>query len=523
MSKEKIIGVEQALNLISDESKIAIASAGLVGYPDYIVKALEERFLNSGHPNNLTLYQGCGHAVPKRHEGAQRFGHKGFVKKMICSHPDQAPDLRCFIEDGTIQAYCIPQGVLQHLYRCAASREPGLLTKIGIGTYCDPRLEGGKLNQNTTEDLVSVMDIDGEEYLFYRSFPVSVAIVRGTTADDFGNITIEKEALRLENLEIALAAKASGGIVIAQVERIAQNGTLKAKDVQIPGNLVDAVVVAENPELYHRQTEGTVYSPYMSGELRCPVDNAVQRSEKLSAQDVICRRAAFELYDGAIVNVGKSIGAGVGTVAAVEGIQDKITFTMELGVVGGIPQDVPDFAASVNPQAFLSHGAMFDYYHGGNLGITFLGAAQIDKEGNVNVSKFAGRAAGQGGFIDITQSAKKVVYTLYFKAKGLDVNVENGKVNIENEGAFPKFISEVEQITFNGKDAREKGQEVIIITERCVFKLVKEGVKLVEIAPGIDLKKDILDQMEFAPIVSDDLKEMDARIFRPGRMGCFDE
>ena len=522
MKKSKIMPVEQALNLISDGESLAISAAGLVGYPDYVVKCLEDRFLATGHPAALSLYAGCGHGVPYLHQGDQRFGHEGFLKRIVCSHPDVVPELRTLIEEDKLEAYVLPQGVLQHLYRCSAAGEPGLLTKIGIGTYIDPRQDGGKINRVTTEDIVHLMELKGEEWLFYDSFPVHVAIVRGTTADEDGNMTIEKEALKLETLELALAAKSGGGKVIVQVERTAARGSLRPKDIVIPGELVDAVVVTEQPAEYHRSTAGTAYSPYMSGEVSCPLSTAARPKDILAADDIICRRALFELFPGAVVNVGVGIGSGIGPAAAVEHIMDKVTFTLELGVFGGIPQQAKDFGVAVNPVAFLSHTSMFDFYHGGGLDMTFLGAAQVDRDGNVNVSKFGGRAAGQGGFIDISQTAKKVVFCTYFKAKGFDASVSDGRLAITREGAISKFVDRVDQITFNGALARESGKEVCFLTERCVFRLEREGLTLTEIAPGVDLERDILSQMEFRPIVSKDLRVMDSRIFTPGRMGCFD-
>lgn len=377
-------------------------------------------------------------------------------------------------------------------------------------------------NSVTREEIVQVMELDGEEWLFYKSFPVNVAIVRGTTADENGNISIEKEALKLETLELALAAKAGKGRVIVQVERVAAAGTLKPKDIVIPGELVDAVVVTEKPGEYHRSTAGTAYSPYMSGELRCPLSEAVRPNEVLEPNDVICRRAAYELFPGAVVNVGVGIGSGIGPVAAVENIQNEVTFTVELGAIGGIPQQAEDFGVEVNPASFLSHTTMFDYYHGGNLDMTFLGAAQVDRDGNVNVSRFGGRAAGQGGFIDISQTSKKVVFCTYFTAKGFEATVAGGKLHIEKEGAVPKFVEKVDQITFNGTLARAEGKEVCFVTERCVFVLAEQGLMLTEIAPGVDMQQDILSHMSFCPQISGKLKRMDARIFTPGRMGCFD-
>ena len=518
----KIMSAAEAVGLIRDNDTVAVSSAGAVCYPDYVVKALEERFLDTGHPAKLTLYAGCGHGNPVRYGGDDRFGHPGFLQRFIGSHPDVVPKMRKFIDDNEIEGYSFPQGVINQLYRCSAAKQPGLLTKIGIGTYVDPRQDGGKLNSVTKKDLVSLVTVDGEDYLFYRSVPINAAIFRATSSDESGNISIEEEALRLENLEMALAVKAANGKVIVQVKRIVADGCIKSRDVAVPSELVDAVVVCEEPEIYHAQTAGTVYSPFLSGELRAPASAAAVAKDHLEAVDIVCRRAVYELFPGAIVNIGKGIGDGVGVAAAVEGFSDKVTFTLELGSFGGTPQSRADFSTTVNATAYISHPSMFDFYHAGGLDIAFLGAAQIDAEGNVNVSRYGDHAAGQGGFIDISQTAKKVVFCTYFRAKGLRAHAQDGKLSIDAEGGIPKFVDRVEQITFNGKLAREKGQEVVICTERAVFRLVPDGVMLTEIAPGVDLQKDILDRMGFRPLISEDLRSMDPRVFTPGRMGAFD-
>lgn len=520
--KNKIIGAREAVDLIKDESSIAIASAGMVGYPEYLMRELENRYLETSHPNNLMVLAGCGHGSFDE-RGDSRFGHPGMVKRYIGSHPDTVPQLRNLIEANEIEGYVFPQGVHNQLYRVAAAKQPGLLTKIGIGTYIDPRQDGGKLNEAAkAEDLVEVMEVGGEEWLFYKAFHVDVAILRGTTADENGNLSCEHEALKLEILEIALAAKARNGLVIAQVERVCKNGGINARDVVVSGQLIDYVVVVDDVSLNHRQTKG-IYSPYLSGELRRPPVGITPPPAEMDAADIICRRACMELYEDAVVNIGVGIGAGIGAVAAYEGFLPKINFTLELGTFGGEPTPLSDFGASFDAEAYVPQPTMFDFYHGGGLDITFLGSAQIDSKGNVNVSKFGGRAAGQGGFIDISQTAKKVVFVTYFKAKGLKTVIADGKLNIEQEGAIPKFVQDVEQITFNGELAmQQEGKEVYFVTERAVFKLTQEGVKLIEIAPGIDLEKDILSNMGFKPIVDEDLKTMDTSIFIPGRMGYFD-
>jgi propionate CoA-transferase len=509
------MSVSEALDFIHDGDTVASSAAGWVAWPEYIVQALEDRFIERKSPNNLTIFSGCGH--PDDH-----FAHPGFLKAAIGSHPDPSPKLRDMIQNNEFLAWVLPQGVLQQLYRCTAAKQPGLLTKIGAHTYIDPRQDGGKMNEITTDDIVRLMEIDGEEYLFFKSFPMDIGIVRGTTADEFGNVSIEHEPIKLEILEIALAVKSSGGHVIVQVERVAKGGSLKAKDIVIPGELVDAVVVAENPEVTHRQSPNTMYNPYFSGELKSVKTTTVSVKEKLEADDIVCRRAVFELFRGAVINIGVGIGTGVGQIAADEGISDEITSTSELGVFGGVPQGRGDFPSTIDPVSFVSHTTMFDYYHGNNLDMAFLGAAQIDQEGNVNVSRYNNRPAGQGGFIDISQSTKKVVFCTYFVAGGMKTTVTDGKIRIDQEGKFPKFVDRVDQITFNGKMAAAAGKEVLYCTERALFRLTPEGLELIEIAPGIDLEKDILPNMGFAPIVSENLKVMDGRIFVPGRMGCFD-
>jgi len=518
--KSKVISAQAAAELIKDGDSLAISSAGLVGYPEHIAVALEERFKATGHPAGLTLCSGCGHGTPARYAGDDHFTQPGMLRKVICAHPKPVQNMMNLIADNSVSAYILPQGVMQQLYRCAAAKQPGVLTKIGMGTFVDPRQLGGKANPAATEEIVRLTELDGEEWLYYRAFPVTAAIIRGSTADEFGNVSIEKEALKLELLELAEAAKASDGTVIVQVERLAKTGSLNPKDIVVPGELVDAVVVCGEPQ-HHMQTEGTGYNPYFSGELLAPDEAAPEPGQAgaLSATDIVCRRAAFELRPGAVVNVGIGIGSGIGAVARTEGLDDKLTFTLELGAFGGAPQSPPDFGASINPRSFIAHCSMFDFYHGGGLDIAFLGVAQIDRDGNVNASMFDGISSGQGGFIDISQSSRKTVFCTFFKAKGLKAAVEDSQLQILREGAIPKFVETVDQITFNGKVALSMGKQVVYVTERAVFELTEKGLVLTELAPGIDLERDVIQQMAFRPIVSENLKRMDPRIFAPGKMG----
>ena len=517
--KSKVMSVTEALDMIKDGDTLAISAVGSVGYPDYVAAKLEERFLERKSPGGLTLYSAGGHGSLGKHCNDDRFAHIGFLKRHVCTHPKVIPELRALIKQNELEGYIMPQGVLNQLYRCSAARQPGLLTKIGIGTYVDPRQEGGKMNAVSKDDLVRVMEIDGEEWLFYRSAPINVALIRGTYGDERGNITLDREPLKLEMLECALAAKASGGKVIVQVENAAENYSLRAKEVAIPGQLVDAVVVAEQPEIYHKLSKNAYIDPYAAGLVRCPPSVMPSPPLVLQDNDIMCRRAAFELYPGAVVNLGVGVGSGTGEVAAYEGIAGLLNFTIELGAFGGTPLGPPNFGISLNPESFVSPPTMFDYYHGGSLDVTILGAAEVDRDGNVNVSRFGGDPNGQGGFIDISQTAKKVVFCTNLTTKGFECEIEDGKLRIIKEGQVRKFVDKVDQITFNGKIALEAGHEAYYITERAVFKMSDGGLVLMEIAPGADMEKDIFQQMGFRPLISDKVKTMDPRIFRPGKMG----
>lgn len=516
MKRGKVVSLEDAMRVIRDGDTIAVN--GFVGYsPEELLQGLEDRFLKTGEPKNLTIIVAAGIGDGKE-KGVNRLAHDGLVRRVIAGHWGLIPKMQKLALAGKIEAYNFPQGVITHMYRDVAGRLPRTITHVGLGTFVDPRLSAGKVNDITTEDLVERITFDGKEYLAYKTLPVSVAFLRGTTADMDGNITMEKEPLTLEVLPMAMAAKNSGGFVIMQVERIADRHALNPRHVKVPGILVDCVVVAK-PE-NHRQTYSTYYNPAYSGEFKIPT--ATVEPLPMDERKLVARRAAFELRPNMVVNLGIGMPEGVASVANEEGIFDYLTLTAEAGSIGGIPSGGGDFGTATNMDFLNDMHAQFDFYDGGGLDLACLGLAQMDSHGNVNVSKFGPKLAGCGGFINITQNAKKIVFAGTFTAGGTQLAVENGKLKIVQEGSLKKIVREVEQITFSGKTAQQGEQQVFYVTERCVFRLTREGVELIEIAPGIDLEKDILAHMEFKPIMKN-VRPMDERIFKLPPMGLKDD
>jgi propionate CoA-transferase len=511
--QNKIVSADEAVAVIRDGDTIVIQGFVGIGVPDELILALERRFLTTGRPRGLTLFFAAAPGDGKE-LGINRLAHDGLFKRVIGSHYALVPKLAKMALENKFEAYNFPLGSICHLFRDIGAHRPGNFSKVGLRTFVDPRLGGGKLNQITKEDLIELHEIHGEEWLFFKRIPINVALFRGTTADTDGNVTMEREALPLDGLSIAIAARNCGGLSIVQVERVAASDSLNPREVAVPGVLVDCVVAAELRN--HRQTYSVDYNHAYSGRQRVPLGH-VPRME-LNERKVIGRRCAFELPLGGVINLGIGMPESLSAVAAEENVLKLVTLTAEPGVIGGIPQGGLNFGACLNPSAIIQQNQQFDFYDGGGLDMACLGMAQADRAGNVNVSLFGNRLAGSGGFINISQNAKKVLFAGTFTTGGLQVSVEDGKLKILREGEARKFLKDVEHITYSGAFASETRQPAYYVTERCVFRLTEDGLELIEFAPGIDIERDILGQMDFRPIVKRPTM-MDSRIFQPGIMG----
>jgi propionate CoA-transferase len=509
----KVMSAEAAAALVPDDAVLLVdGSGGGVNEPGRVLEALQSRFLAERHPVALSIVHpsGMGDGAGG---GIDRLAQAGMVRRVVGGHWNWCPGMQALAASEQIEAYCLPQGVMSHLFRAIASHAPGVITHIGLGTFVDPRIEGGRLNARAKDPLVELMTIKGREYLFYPSFPIDVALIRGTSADDEGNITMEDEGLYAETLSAAQAAKNSGGIVIAQVKRLAARGTLDPRAVKVPGVLVDAVVV--HPE--QRLSFLTADDASLSGARRMPV--AGLPVLPLNERKVIARRAVLELCRGDVVNLGYGMPDGVASILAEEGLSDAVTFTLEQGHIGGIPATGSDFGLVRNQSAMVDAGYQFDWYDGGGLDIAILSFAEVDARGNVNVSKFGGRIAGIGGFVNISQGAKRVVFVGTLKAGRQRFRFEEGRLIIEQDAPAIKFVRSAEQISFSGEYARRWNVPVTFVTERAVFEFRDGGLLLTEVAPGLDIERDVLDQMSFTPRVSDTVSTMDPRLFQPAAMG----
>ena len=504
---------DEAVRLVRSGSTLAVeGSGGGVVEPTALLEAMDARGAESGEPRDLTLFF-CAGIGDKRGSGLDHLARPGLLRRAIGGHFGMNPGLTALVAKGQIEAFNFPQGVLAQMYREVAAGRPGVLTRVGLGTFCDPRLGGGRLSAGPTEGLVSVLELDGGEWLLYRAVPIDYAFIRATTSDRRGNLTMEHEVASLSVLALATACHNSGGTVIAQVERVAASHALKARDVVVPGHLVDVVVVA--PE--QRQTIAGPYEPGLSGEFRAPVEAipALPGNERT----VIARRAAAEVAPGAVVNVGVGMADGVPSVLLEEGRLEDVVLTVEQGLSGGVPAQGVIFGAVWNPDSVIDAPSQFDFFDGGGLDVACLGFAEVDREGNVNASRVGDTVFGAGGFINISQSAHRVVFCGTLTAGGLATRVGRGVIAIEREGRHRKFVDRVQHMTFSAAQARASGQRVMYVTERAVFELDEHGLLLVEIAPGLDLEADVLAHMDFRPAVADPLATMDPSLFQIAEEG----
>ncbi len=506
--KDKVISAAEAIALIRDGDVVTTTGFVQSCIPEALHAELERRYVETSSPKDLTLIM-CAGAGDSKGLGTGRFHHEGLLRRVIAGNFGRMPKVAEAAQANKICGFNLPQGVISQLYRACAAGQPGLFSKVGLNTYVDPRKGGGRVNDVTKEDIVKLLDFEGEEWLFYKATKIDVAFIRATSADPFGNLSYEKEALTLDNMAQAMAAHNNGGVVIAQVERIVEYGSIAPKDVKVPGILVDCVVVADPPEM-HRMNYSVNYNPALSGEIRVPLEGLEKMP--LDHRKIIARRAAFELPPNGVVNLGVGVPDGVAAVASEEKVTPYITLTTEAGAVGGVLAGGSSFGSSANAHSIIDQNQMFDFYDGGGLDLTCLGMAECDQHGNVNTSYFAGRLNGSGGFINISQNSRAVVFAGTFTIGGLKVAVEDATLKIVNEGRNKKFVKHVVQETFNGPFAAERSQPVIYVTERCVFQLNEAGMELIEVAPGIDIERDILQHMDFEPLINTPIP-MKTRIF----------
>ncbi len=507
MALNKFMSAEEAVALVPDGATVGlIGGGGGLVEASCLFAALEQRFLTTGHPRGLTAVHSLG-IGDRKTKGMNCFAHKGMVRKVIGGHWPWSPRMQEMARQNEIEAYVLPGGCVMQLYREIAAKRPGLVTHVGLGTFVDPRVEGGRMNAAAKEDLVELVTVDGREYLRYKPFPVDIAIIRGSYADAHGNVSLEQEAANVDIYAVALAAHNSGGKVIVQVRTAVNVGTLPARAVRIPGAIVDAVVVDPG----QRMSYDIVYDPVMSGERRGPPLRHPQ--EPAGVREVIARRAECELTPGAVLNYGFGIPDAVARLVELKGEGERYYQTIEHGTYGGELLVGTLFGFARNASAMIDGPSQFDFYSGGGLDLAFLGFGELDAGGNVNVSKLGGVPVGPGGFIDIAQNARKVVFCGTFDTKGAEFGIGDGRLGIRRHGAVRKLVRKVEQITFSGAQARLRGQEILYVTERAVFRLVEEGLVLSETAPGADIRRDILERMDFAPLIPSDPAAMPALCF----------
>jgi acyl CoA:acetate/3-ketoacid CoA transferase len=507
MPIDKFTTAAEAVARIKDGATVAlIGGGGGLVEAACLHEAVEKRFLETGHPRDLTVIHSLG-IGDRKERGMNRFAHEGLVKRVIGGHWVWSPRMQQLAKDDKIEAYVLPGGVAMQLFREIGAGRPGLFTHVGLGTFVDPRIEGGRMNRAAKDELVEVVTIDGRELLRYRPFPIDVALIRGSFADAHGNLSLDQEPANVDIYAAALAAHNSGGVVIAQVRTAVELGALPARAVRVPGALVDAVVVDPGQAMGY----DVIHDPTLSGEIKGPP--RVPAPEPFGVRQVIARRAADELVDGAVLNYGFGIPDGIAKLIAARGQLDRYYQTIEHGTYGGELLDGMQFGYARNATAMIDGPSQFDFYAGGGLDLAFLGFGEIDRRGHVNVSKLGGMTVGPGGFIDIAQNAKTVVFCGTFDAKGTQLEIGGGALRIAKHGEVVKLVDTVEQITFSGIEALKRGQTVLYVTERAVFRLTADGLTLTEVAPGIDLRRDVLERMRFAPHIPRDPAVMAAAHF----------
>jgi len=510
----RVINASQAASLVDDGDTILIGGSG-AGHsvPDFLIEAVGKRFAAEAKPTGLTTVHPVG-LGDRAQRGIGHLAHPGLLKRVVCGTLVDSPPIEKLAIENKIEAYTLPQGCLSQLTREMAAGRPGLITHVGLKTFVDPRNGGGKQSDLAKDDLIDLVTVAGRDYLHFKPFHIDIAFLRGTTADEDGNITMEHEAVFGEMLSMAQAARRSGGIVIVQVKRLANRGTLAPKQVKIPGMLVDFIVVDPN----QTQTFFTAHDPAYAGELKVPLSELAKLP--FSPRKVIARRASLELFPHAICNLGSGVSTGIAAIAAEEHALDAVVLTNEQGLIGGAPATGNEPGAARNYHAMVDQPYQFDFYDGGGLELAFLSFAEVDEHCNVNVSRFGNKIVGPGGFINISQNAQTIVFSGTFTSGGLEIDWPDGQTRISREGREKKFVRAVEQVTYSGELANENGQRALYVTERAVFRRNEHGrLELIEIAPGIDLERDILGQMEFKPDIAKDLRQMDARLFRPEPMG----
>jgi len=490
----RLASVQEAVAAIPDGATVAVDGFTLMGVAEALYEGIEENFRKTGHPRDLVIVHAAGQS--NRKIGFEHFAVEGLAKRIVGPHWGLMPRMSAFLGQGLAEAVCLPQGQIATLYRAIAAGRPGNLTRVGLGTFVDPRIEGGKVNQPARDhapDYVTIQRIDGQDFMFYRSFTIDVGIFRASAVDEDGNCSTDEEAVMLDALAIAQAAHNAGGLVICQAKRLVARGTIPPRQVTVPGALVDFVVEASQPELQHRQTDGVFFDEiYISASSGAELPRAAY-----STRLAIGRRASRFLHQGDIVNIGTGIpGDSVGPALAEANLSSAITLTVESGVYGGVPAGGVDFGITAHPTAIVPHASQFDFYNGGGLDATFMGAGQVDRDGNVNVSRLGGRVIGAGGFIDITQSARLVCFCFTL------------------EGRNEKFVDQVDHLTFSAEQARRNQQAVLYVTERAVFRLEAQGLALIEIAPAIEIR-DVLSQIPFSVKVQEPLGRMPEDIFKP--------